>query len=62
MVFARSVGLSSCQLSATALNEIFTNLVNRTSTTSATITITGNFGAATANTSIATAKNWVVVN
>jgi surface protein len=62
MVFARTVGFLNCQLSATALNEIFTNLVDRSATTQASITITGNYGAATANTAIATAKNWQVIN
>jgi surface protein len=62
MVFARTVGFPNCQLSATALNEIFTNLVDRSATTSATITITGNYGAATCDTSIATNKNWAVTN
>jgi surface protein len=62
MVFARTVGFANCQLSATALNEIFTNLVDRSATTQASITITGNYGAATANTAIATAKNWQVIN
>jgi surface protein len=62
MVFARTVGFASCQLSATALDEIFTNLVDRSATTSATITITGNFGAGAADTTIATNKNWTVTN
>jgi hypothetical protein len=46
MVFARTVGFSSCQLSATAIEEILTNLVPRTAT-SATITLTGNWGLGT---------------
>ena len=62
-VFRNSVGLQNCQLSKDALVEIFTNLTNRTSTTSATIDITGNWGA-TALTSadrlIATGKNWTI--
>ena len=62
MVFARTVGFANCQLSKTALEEIFTNLVDRSATTSATITITGNYGAATADTTIATTKNWTVTN
>jgi surface protein len=62
MVFARTVGFANCQLSATALDEIFTNLIDRSATTQASITITGNYGAATANTAIATAKNWQVIN
>ena len=64
MSFNRTVSLQSCQLSKDALVEVFTNLINRTSTTSATIDITGNWGA-TALTSadrlIATNKNWKIV-
>ena len=63
-IFRNSVGLQNCQLSKDALVEIFTNLTDRTSTTSATIDITGNWGA-TALTSadrlIATNKNWTIV-
>ena len=46
MVFARTVGFTDCQLSATAITEILTNLVPRTAT-SATITLTGNWGLGT---------------
>ena len=63
-IFRNSVGLQTCQLSKDALVEVFTNLTNRTSTTSATIDITGNWGA-TALTSadrlIATNKNHTIV-
>jgi hypothetical protein len=48
------------ELSAAALNEIFTNL--GTAAGSQTITITGNPGAATCDQSIATAKSWTVAN
>ena len=62
-IFRNSVGLQYCQLSKDALVEIFTNLTDRTSTTSATIDITGNWGA-TALTSadrlIATNKNYTI--
>jgi hypothetical protein len=64
MVFARTVSFANCQLSQTALVEIFNNLVDRTSTTSATITITGNWGASALTAGerlIATNKNWVIV-
>jgi surface protein len=64
MVFARTVSLSSCQLSQTALVEVFNNLVDRTATTSATITISGNWGASALTAgerAIATSKNWVIV-
>ena len=44
MSFNRTVALQNCQLSKDALVEVFTNLTNRTSTTSATIDITSNWG------------------
>ena len=52
---------ASCNLSATALNEIFTNLET---VTSKTITVTGNYGTAQAgyDPTIATAKGWTVVS
>ena len=50
---------ANCNLSATALNEIFANLP---SVSSKTITITGNPGAATCAQSIATNKGWTVTN
>jgi hypothetical protein len=62
--FTNSVNLNNCQLSKDAIVEIFTNLRNRTSTTSASINITGNWGASaltTAERAIATAKNWTIV-
>ena len=61
--FNRTVALQGCQLSKDALVEIFTNLTNRTATTSATIDITGNWGASALTASdrlIATNKNWVI--
>jgi surface protein len=63
MVFARTVGFANANLSRTAIVEIFTNLVDRSATTSATITITGNWGVASLTAGdllIATSKNWVV--
>ena len=63
MSFNRTVSLVNCQLSKDALVEIFTNLVNRTATTSATIDITGNWGSSAltaADRLIATNKNWVI--
>ena len=63
MSFNRTVALQNCQLSREALVEIFTNLTNRTATTSATIDITGNWGASaltSADRLIATNKNWVI--
>ena len=62
-IFRNSVGLQNCQLSKDALVEIFTNLTNRTATTSATIDITGNWGASaltSADRLIATNKNWTI--
>ncbi len=63
MSFNRTVALRNCQLSRDALVEIFTNLTNRTSTTSATIDITGNWGSSAltaADRLIATGKNWII--
>ena len=64
MNFNRTVALQNCQLSKDSLVEIFTNLTNRTSTTSATIDITGNWGSSaltSADRAIATNKNWVII-
>lgn len=47
-------------LDSNALNEIFTNL--GTANAGATITITGNHGAATCNQSLATSKGWTIIN
>jgi surface protein len=63
MVFARTVGFANCQLGVDALVEIFTNLVDRSATTSATITITSNWGAAlltAGQRDIALNKNWTI--
>ena len=62
-IFRNYVGLQNCQLSKDALVEVFTNLIDRTLTTSATIDITGNWGASaltTADRLIATGKNWII--
>ena len=53
-----SISYQGCKLSTAALDDIFTGL----GTASETITITGNPGAATCDTSIATAKGWTVIN
>jgi hypothetical protein len=50
--------IANLKLSANALNELFTILPT---VTGQTLTITGNPGTATCNTSIATAKGWTVV-
>jgi surface protein len=63
MVFARTVGFANSGLGAPALVEIFTNLVDRSATTAATITITGNWGApllTAGERAIATGKNWTI--
>lgn len=49
--------VANCKLSAAALDEIYTNLPT---VTGQTITVTGNWGTAGDNTSIATAKGWTV--
>lgn len=49
---------TSCKLSKIRLEEIFTNLPV---VTGQTITISGNYGAATCDRTIATAKGWAVV-
>jgi len=54
-----SFSFLNSELSATALNEIFTNL-GTAAAGGQTITITGNPGAATCNSSIAIAKGWTV--
>jgi surface protein len=62
MIFSRDVALRG-KLSQTALVEIFNNLVDRTSTTSANIDIAGNWGASaltTAERDIALNKNWTI--
>jgi hypothetical protein len=55
--FRFTFSVASCKLSATALNEIYTNLPT---VTSQTITVTGNYGTATDDPTIATAKGWTV--
>jgi surface protein len=63
MVFARTVGFANAQMGTTALVEIFNNLVDRSATTSATITITNNWGAAlltAGERAIASSKNWTI--
>ena len=55
--FRFTFSVEFCKLSATALNEIYTNLPT---VVGQTITVTGNYGAATDNPGIATAKGWTV--
>jgi len=58
---SKNVSFASCLLGASALDEIYTNLADLTSLPAQTITVTGNYGTATDNPAIATAKNWIVV-
>jgi hypothetical protein len=51
------VGGVSCKLSAAALDEIYTNLPT---VVGQTITVTGNYGIAGDDPTIATAKGWTV--
>lgn len=55
----QTISFASCKLSAAQIDAIFTNLSS--SGSGKTITVTGNYGAATCTTSIATAKGWTVV-
>jgi surface protein len=53
-----AISYANCKLSADALNEIYTGLSS--TGTGKTITVTGNWGTATDNPAIATAKGWTV--
>ena len=55
--FKVSFSVSGCKLSAAALNKIYTNLPT---VSVKTITVSSNWGTATDNPSIATAKGWTV--
>jgi hypothetical protein len=57
---AINVSFANCSLSAAALDEIYTNLADLTGLTGQTITVTGNYGTAGDDTTIATNKNWTV--
>jgi surface protein len=54
----QTVSFANCKLSAAQIDAIFTNLSS--TGTGKTITVTGNYGAATCTQSIATAKGWTV--
>ena len=56
-----SISFGNCSLSATSLNEIYTNLADLTALPTQTITVAVNYGNATDNPAIATEKNWSVV-
>ncbi len=56
---AVDVSYANCKLSAGEINSIFSNLAS--GVTSKTVTVSGNWGAATCDPSIATAKGWTVV-
>jgi surface protein len=53
-----SVNISQCMLGANSLNEVYSNL--SANGTGKTITVTGNYGTASDDPSIATAKGWTV--
>lgn len=55
----QTISFASCKLSADEINAIFTAL--SATGTGKTITVTGNYGAATCTPSIATSKGWTVV-
>ena len=54
---SRSTTFANCTLGPDELNEIYTNLAT---VTAQTITVSGNYGTASDNPSIATAKGWTV--
>jgi len=56
--FKYTFSVDSCKLSSTALDEIYTNLPT---VTGQTITVSGNYGIAGDNPTIATAKGWTVL-
>jgi hypothetical protein len=53
---ANTISYLNCELSAAELNKIYTGLATATKT----ITVTGNWGVASDNPAIATAKGWTV--
>jgi surface protein len=55
------LNFSNCALSATQLNAIYSALADYTSQTGKTINVNNNWGIATDDPSIATAKNWTVI-
>lgn len=55
---SRTISFSNCSLGPYALDEIYTNLAT---VVGQTITVSGNYGTATDNPSIAIAKGWTVV-
>ena len=63
-VFTTTVNIGNNQLSQSALVEVFTNLADRTATTTATLTVTNNWGVSAltvADRLIATSKNWTTI-
>jgi len=55
--FTQTFTIANCNLGPTALNELYTSLAT---VTAKTITVSGNWGVATDDPSIATAKGWTV--
>jgi hypothetical protein len=63
LICRASVSFENCQLSQTELVNIFNNLLDRTSLSSANIDITGNWGASeltSGERDIALNKNWTI--
>lgn len=58
---AKTISFQNATLGPDELNEIYTNLADLTGLPSETITVTGNYGTATDNPAIATAKGWTVI-
>lgn len=61
-LIAKTFTVADNLLTATELNALFGDLKDLTGLTAQTITITGNPGAGTCDQTIATSKNWIVVN
>ena len=55
--FRFSFSVANCKLSAAALNKLYSNVAV---TTGQTITVSGNYGTATGDPAIATARGWTV--
>lgn len=56
-----SFSMLNCNLGKEAIDLLGTNVADLTGFTAQTVTLTGNYGTATMNTSIWTAKNWTVI-
>ena len=56
-----SFSVANAKLSATAIDNLGNSVIDRTGLASRTVTLTGNPGTGSMNTSIWTTKNWTVV-